>query len=112
MNINGTEIKTPKALTVDLENIDIKHTTASGKIIIDRVRNKYILEAEWGALTDAEYTAIKNAINANAIFQVEFPNGTGNVSAFFCCSSLSAPKYSNVDGVISWKGLSATFEQQ
>lgn len=110
ISINGTPVKTPQRCSVGLDEItsgDVRN--ALGDMLIDRVAVKRRIEVEWGALSNAECSAILTAVKA-IFFRVEYPDPEEGIDKTIVCSVANrvSPMYVYTNGVPYWEGLSMT----
>ena len=107
MKINGTTIKTPSTLQVDIMDIDGEaYRNAQGTMLRDRVAVKRKLNCTWNALTDAEMSTLLSAV-VNQSFTVTYPDpqtGT-DITKTFYVGDRNAPVYWIQNGEPLWKGL-------
>lgn len=109
--VNGVTIKTPQRLSVGIYDVSSNaDRNAQGTIVIDRVAVKRKLEMEWGALSNAEISAILSAVTA-VFFSVTYPDPqTGGNKTITCyVGDRSAPMARYKAGGIVWEGLKMNF---
>jgi hypothetical protein len=113
IKINGTDIKTPKRFNVLIVSRQAIDYNAAGATVIDRVATKRTLECAWGALTNAEISAILTATTA-VFFNVSYPDPqTGTTSTITCyAGDKSSPMLKYQAGGIVWDGLTMNFIEQ
>ena len=110
LKVNGTTIKTPKRMSVGIYDVSKSaDRNAQGDILIDRVAVKRKVECEWGALTNAEMSALLSACTA-VFFSVTFPDPqTGGDKTITCyVGDRTAPVY-KYNGTPLWEGLRMNF---
>ena len=110
LKVNGTTIKTPKRMSVGIYDVSKSaDRNAQGDILIDRVAVKRKVECEWGALTNAEMSALLSACTA-VFFSVTFPDPqTGGNKTITCyVGDRTAPVY-KYNGTPLWEGLKMNF---
>ena len=110
LKVNGTTIKTPKRMSVGIYDVSKSaDRNAQGDILIDRVAVKRKVECEWGALTNAEMSALLSACTA-VFFSVTFPDPqTGGNKTMICyVGDRTAPVY-KYNGTPLWEGLRMNF---
>ena len=110
LKVNGTTIKTPKRMSVGIYDVSkSEDRNAQGDILIDRVAVKRKVECEWGALTNAEMSALLSACTA-VFFSVTFPDPqTGGNKTMTCyVGDRTAPVY-KYNGTPLWEGLKMNF---
>jgi len=110
LKVNGTTIKTPKRMSVGIYDVSKSaDRNAQGDILIDRVAVKRKVECEWGALTNAEMSALLSACTA-VFFSVTFPDPqTGGNKTITCyVGDRTAPVY-KYNGTPLWEGLRMNF---
>ena len=74
LKVNGTTIKTPQKMSVGIYDVSKNaDRNAEGTIMIDRVAVKRKVECEWGALTNAEMSALLSAVTS-VFFSVTYPD--------------------------------------
>ena len=116
IRINGATVKAPKSYKFSIMDLDGKtERTASGKMKRDRIATKRKLELEWGHLSDAEVSAILQAVTP-VFFSVTYPDAlTGNQQTrTFYVGDRTSPAYSWVPSLnkAKWEGLSMNFVEQ
>ena len=110
LKVNGTTIKTPKRMAIGIYDVSKNaDRNAEGTIMIDRVAVKRKVECEWGALTNAEMSALLSACTA-VFFSVTFPDPqTGGNKTMICyVGDRTAPVY-KYNGTPLWEGLRMNF---
>lgn len=111
MKINGTDIKTPSELQIDISDIDANtYRNAKGEMTRDRVATKRKLNCKWNALTVAEMSTLLTAVQ-DVFFTVTYLDamiGTEQTKTFYV-GDRSAPVYRLVNGKELWEGLSMNF---
>lgn len=114
MKINGTTIKTPSAISFTVSDIDKNsERNAAGNMIRDRVAVKRKLECEWYVMTTAELSLLLNAVK-DTFFSVTYLDGmTGKEETkTFYVGDRTAPMYSLVNGLPTWRGIKMDFIEQ
>ncbi|MGI6691156.1 MAG: DUF6711 family protein [Christensenellales bacterium] len=114
INVNGVKIKTPQKLSVGIYDVSKSaDRNAEGTILIDRVAVKRKLEMEWGALTNAEISALLSAVTS-VFFSVTYPDPqTGGSKTITCyVGDRSIPMLMYRGGVPMWEGLKMNFIEQ
>ena len=110
LKVNGTTIKTPKRMAIGIYDVSKSaDRNAQGDILIDRVAVKRKVECEWGALTNAEMSALLSACTA-VFFSVTFPDPqTGGDKTITCyVGDRTAPVY-KYNSTPLWEGLKMNF---
>lgn len=111
IKVNGTTIKTPQKLSVGIYDVSKNaDRNAQGTILIDRVAVKRKLEMEWGALTNAQISALLSAVTA-VFFSVTYPDPQtgGDITITCYVGDRTAPVHRMIDGVPMWEGLKMNF---
>lgn len=114
LKVNGTTIKTPQKMSIGIYDVSKNaDRNAEGTIMIDRVAVKRKVECEWGALTNAEMSALLSACTA-VFFSVTYPDPmTGAAKTITCyVGDRTAPVYREISGVPLWEGLKMNFIEQ
>ena len=114
IKVGGNTIKTPKKLSVGIYDVSsTADRNAQGLIVIDRVATKRKIEMEWGALTNAEISALLSAVTA-IFFTVTFPDPQIGAANTITCyvGDRTAPVYREISGVPLWEGLKMNFIEQ
>lgn len=107
IKVNGTTIKTPSTLQIDISDIDgSTERNANGTLIRDRIAVKRKLNMTWNALTPQEMSSLLKAVQ-DPFFTVEYPDPmTGNnQTKTMYVGDRNAPMYRNLNGAILWQGL-------
>jgi len=111
LSVNGVVLKTPKAFSVGIEDIDSDSgRNAKGDMIRDRIATKQKLEIEWGPLSDSEISTILQSVKA-PFFTATYPNpetGTQSTKTFYV-GARTTPSYSWHSKYPKWEGLSMNF---
>lgn len=113
LKIGGVTVKPPQEFSVSPETIDADSSgrNASGNMVRNIITKKRRLECVWGPLSDAEVSAILNAIDKPS-FSVTYPDPqTGMTTKNFYAGTPSAPSYSWNEkfSQVKWQGLSVNF---
>jgi|LSQX01.1.fsa_nt_gb hypothetical protein len=114
ININGTPVKTPQVCTIGIEEISSGEVrNALGDALIDRVAVKRRLDMEWGALSNAECSAILSAVKS-IFFRVEYPDPEDGVEKLIIChvTDRESPMLRYTNGVPYWEGLRMTLMER
>lgn len=110
LTINSTAVKTPKAFSVEISDLEGEtHRNAKGDLVRDRLATKRKLTVEWGPLTQAEVSVILATIT-DSFFTIQFPDpALGVTTKTFYVAARTTPMYRNLGGAILWINLAATF---
>lgn len=114
ITVNGTTIKTPQKLSVGIYDVSSNaDRNAQGKIVIDRVAVKRKLEMEWGALTNAQISAILTAVTS-VFFSVTYPDPQTGANLTITCyvGDRTAPMLMYQNNTPMWEGLKMNFIEQ
>lgn len=107
IKINGVVIKTPQSCPIGIDDIGPPpERNARGSALIDRVATKRKLELSWGALSNAECSAILTAVKS-VFFTVEYPDPETGAEKLIVCSASdkSAPMLKYTGTTPYWEGL-------
>lgn len=110
ININGTPVKTPQRCAIGITEISSGEIrNALGDALIDRVAVKRRLDLEWGALSNAECSAILSAVKP-IFFRVEYPDPEEGIDKTIVChvTDRESPMLMYQGGVPYWEGLRMT----
>jgi len=111
--INGITLPEPVSIQTSDEDIIKKRTTASGRIVIDYIATKKVVNVVWGTLTDAEAQQIINTINANKpFFTLEFTDAGGTATITAYAEKIQRSIKSVYGGEIIWAGMQITFKER
>lgn len=110
IKINNVLIKSPKALSVVINDLDGEsERNAAGNLIRDRIAVKRSVAIEWGPLTDAEISTILTAVG-DVFFSVTYPDPQlGTTTKTFYVGNRTTPVYSKCGTGFLWENLSCTF---
>lgn len=113
ITINGAPVRAPQRFEVSVRDHRATDITAAGTTVIDRVATKRVLRMEWGALTNAQASAILGA-TANVFFTVVYPDPQTGTSETITCyvNDKSAPMARYKAGAILWEGLTMELVEQ
>lgn len=114
ININGSEIKTPKSFQVTVSDIDGEsNRNAQGELLRDRVAVKRKLECEWPPLNAADCSTLLKAVQ-DVFFDVTYPDPLEgkNITKTFYVGDRTAPVLLIKDGQVYWQSLKMNFIEQ
>lgn len=113
ITINSVAVRAPQRFEVSVIDHRATDITAAGTTVIDRVATKRVLRMEWGALTNAQASAILGA-TANVFFTVVYPDPQTGTSETITCyvNDKSAPMARYKAGAILWEGLTMELVEQ
>lgn len=87
MTIDGTTIKTPTELSIDIEPIDKAERTESGAMMIEFIANKRKLSCSWIYMTNAElvtlYALVTTSTRIVSIAYEDPETGTTRTGNFY-----------------------------
>lgn len=103
--LNSSYVKTPQKLAVKIFDKAAVSDNAAGEALVDRVATKRQLDIEWGALSNAEISAIL-ALVTDVFFTVKYPDPETGAEKTITCrvTDKSAPIYRD-SGTPVWEGL-------
>ena len=107
LTINGVDVKDPKQLQVEIQDIDKESDrNANGTMIRTRVAIKRKVSLEWGPLSNSEISRILTAVE-DVFFSARYPDPKigGYTSKTFYVGDRTAPVLKVVNGVTRWEGL-------
>ena len=111
LTINGVEVKDPKSLQVEIQDIDKEsERNANGTMVRTRVATKRKISVEWSPLSNSEISKILKAMS-NVFFTVKYtdPMEGKAITKTFYVGDSSAPVYSIANGRVIFKSFSANF---
>ena len=107
LNIGGTDVKDPKVLQVEIQDIDKEsERNANGTMQRTRVATKRKIIVEWGPLSSAESSQILKAM-ADVFFNVKYedPMEGKVITKTFYVGDRTAPVLKVINNVTRWEGL-------
>jgi len=113
ISINGTVLPDPVAIKT--QDVDIVRTkeTASGRVVMDYIATKKVVQVAWGVLTDTEMSQILDTIAANKpFFQLTFTDAGGDTTITVYADRIDREILSIYGGEILWKSLTITFKER
>lgn len=114
ININGSEIKTPKSFQVTVSDIDGEaNRNAQGELLRDRVAVKRKLECEWPPLNATDCSTLLKAVQ-DVFFDVTYPDPLEgkSITKTFYVGDRTAPALLIKDGQVYWQSLKMNFIEQ
>ncbi|WP_430599368.1 DUF6711 family protein [Enterococcus sp. DIV0179] len=111
LQVNGTNVKTPKKFVVGIQAIDGESgRNANGDMIRDYITTKRKLDLEWPPLTDSEISTLLKSV-MSPFFQVTYPDPMEGkiITKTFYVGDRNSPTYSWNDKLPKWEGLSMNF---
>ena len=108
MKINDVTIKTPSEITVTRADIDGEsYRNAKGYLIRDRITTKTKIQCTWNGLTVSEMSTLLQAVDDkffNITYFDPYLGADKTIEAYV--GDRTAPVYSYVNGLITYKSLS------
>lgn len=113
MKINGTTVKAPKEIIVNIEDrYANEDENQLGETIIDRVATKRALQCKWVHLTQTEMVAIQTA-TAGVFFTIEYiDSALGLTTKTFSTGAKTSPKSLITRAETIWDELAMTFKER
>lgn len=113
MKINGTAVKAPQNINVDIEDSYAnEEKNALGEIVKDRIATKRTISCEWVFLTQTEISAIL-AQTADVFFTIEYyDTELGTTTKTFTTKTKASVKSKVQRAEQMWDKLSMTFEER
>lgn len=105
--INGVNVKSPKAMAVDIEDYDSENSerNTSGELMRDRIAIKRKISVEWAGLSQSEISQILTAVSP-VFFPVAYMDPQlGKTTKTFYTGSRSAPVLRVRGTEYVWEGL-------
>jgi len=107
LTINGVEVKDPKSLQVEIQDIDKEsERNANGTMVRTRVATKRKISVEWSPLSNSEISKILKAMS-EVFFTVKYtdPMEGKAITKTFYVGDRTAPVLKVINGVTRWEGL-------
>ena len=112
ITINGVTFSRLRSLNIkrELRRTEIKYNT-KGDMLIDLVNRKYLLEADFGLLTESEMKTLRE-LSAEIFVSVTFNAPEGVVTEDFHISDEPAPAVTTVNGITMYGGVRLVLKQK
>ena len=107
LTINGVEVKDPKSLQVEIQDIDKgSERNAKGTMVRTRVATKRKITVEWSPLSNSEISKILKAMS-EVFFTVKYtdPMEGKVITKTFYVGDRTAPVLKVINNVTRWEGL-------